>query len=161
MVKRWVTLASSLLLLVLLLTSCYLVSGERVETTPWEGMQAGLYTVRFVSADGEVRRTIETGVPLAPFVVEVSVQTQQGELVVVVLDSTQTNLITVTARLGIPGVGQTEVYADEDGRLLLHVKATEARSGVYTVSYRLAAPLTPTPTPTRTPLPTATPTPGL
>jgi len=151
--KRSFILASCLLLLAFLLASCYLASGERVETTPLAGMLPGAHTARFVSADGEDYLTIETGIPTAPFIVEVAVQTEQGELAVTVLDSRQEDLLVVTARLDVQDSGQTTVRADGDGKILLRITAVEARGGAYTIRYRLAAPLTPTPTSPPTPAP--------
>jgi 5-hydroxyisourate hydrolase-like protein (transthyretin family) len=153
MSKRWTILASCFLLLSFLLASCYLVSGERIEKLPLEGMQPGVYTVRFVSADGEDYRDIETGIPSAPFIVEVNAETKQGELIVAVLDSRQEDQLVVTARLDVRDSGQTTVRTDADGKIMLHITATEAHSGAFTIRYVLAAPLTPTPTAPPTPAP--------
>lgn len=153
MTNRWGILAICLLLLSFLLASCYLVSGERVETIPLEETRPGVYTVQFVSSDGEDYRSLETGIPTAPFIVEVGVRTEQGELVVAVLDPRQEVQLAVTARLEVQDSGQATVRADGDGKILLRITATEARGGAYTVRYRLAAPLTPTPTSPPTPAP--------
>jgi len=151
--KRWAILASCLLLLSFLVTSCYLVSGERIETAPLEETQAGLYAVTFVSSDGQTYRTIDTGIASAPFVVEVSTQTEQGELTVEILDLRGDTAATIVARLGVPESGQATIRTDVDGLFTLRLTATEARSGSYTVYYYLAAPLTPTPTSPPTPAP--------
>ena len=153
MAKRWGILASCFLLLLFLLASCYLVSGERIETAPFEGTQAGLYAVTFVSSDGQINRTIDTGIPSAPFIVEVSAQTDQGELTVEILDLRGETAGTIVARLGVPDNGEATIRTDVDGLFTLRVTSIEARGGSYTVNYYLAAPLTPTPTSPPTPAP--------
>jgi uncharacterized protein (DUF2141 family) len=158
MSNRWGILASCLLLLSFLLASCYLVSGERVEETPLVDLEQGVYAVQFVSSDGQGLRTIDTGIPTAPFVVQVTAETAEGEMTVQVLSGGE-SIITVTARPDMPDSRQVTVRADPEGKLTLRITAIEARGGAYTVRYRLAAPLTPTPTPTVTPKPTAQPGP--
>jgi hypothetical protein len=146
-------LASCLLLLSFLVASCYLVSGERIETAPFEGTQAGLFAVNFVSSDGQINRTIDTGIPSAPFIVEVSAETDQGELTVEILDLRGDTAATIVARLGVPESDQATIRTDVDGLFTLRITSIEARGGSYTVYYYLAAPLTPTPTSPPTPAP--------
>jgi hypothetical protein len=153
MSKRHLFLFTALPMLLFLLASCYLVSGERVETIPMEETRPGVYTAQFVSADGEDYDAIETGIPKAPIIVDVSARTDQGELIVVILDQDQSSAVTVTARLGVQDTGQATVRTDAEGKFMLRIIATESRSGAYTVRFRLVAPLTPTPTSPPTPAP--------
>jgi hypothetical protein len=152
MSRRWRLLASCVLLL-FLLAGCYLVSGERVDTMPMTETRPGVYTVRFVSADGQAYRDVQTGMANVPVIVDVSSQTQQGELIIAVLDVYSSPEFTVTARYGLQGQGNGVIRTDDEGRITLRIGATEARSGAYTVRFRLQVPPTPTPTSPPTPAP--------
>ena len=153
MSKRRLILLPTLLMLLFLLVSCYLVAGEQAETVPMDENRPGAYTVGLVSADGEGYRTIEAGLPSVPVIVDVSAQTEQGELVVAVLNLDGSPVVTATARFGLQGQGKGATRTDEVGRITLRITTAEARNGTYTVRYRLAAPLTPTPTSRPTPAP--------
>ena len=145
MSRQWRVPASCLLLL-FLVAGCYLVSGERAETRVLEGDLPGSHTVRFVSADGQRYQKIAVGPPNAPLVVELSAATEQGQLTVGVLDRGGDPVFATTASMGLAEVVSGTVRTDEEGRLSLLIEAIEAHSGSYTVRFRLAAPLTPTPT---------------
>lgn len=151
MSRRWPRLVSTLLMLLVLLAGCYLVSGERVDTMPLTVTRPGVYTASFVSADGQAYRDVQTGIATAPVVVEVSSQTEQGELVIEVLNVASSPVFTATARFGLPGQGSGVIRTDSAGRFVLRITATEAHSGTYTVRFRLQ--VTPTPTSTLPPTP--------
>ncbi len=137
------------MLLLLLLTGCFLVSGERLFETPRPS--GGEAQVRFVSADGETERRISLGRPLAWVRLEVTVEVDWGELSVEVIGEDLVPLLRVRARYGQAGQGTTLARSDVDGTIRLRVRASEARNGRYTVRYTFQASPTPTPTPVPTP----------
>ena len=152
MSKRWRVPLSGLLLL-FLAAGCYLVSGERAKTLVLEGDLPGSHTVHLVSADGQKYQKIVVGPPNAPLVVELSAATEQGQLMVGVLDGSGDPLFATTASMGPAEVVSGTVRTDEEGRLSLLIEATEVHSGSYSLRFRLVAPLTPTPTSPPTPAP--------
>ncbi|MGB9722791.1 MAG: hypothetical protein ACP5OO_08250 [Chloroflexia bacterium] len=135
--------------LFLLLTGCFIVSGERLSETPLPS--GGEIQVRFVSADGEAERRVSLGRPLAPVKLEVAVQVDWGELSVEVIGEDLVPLLNVRARYGQAGQGTALARTDADGQIRLHLRADEARNGRYTIHYFWS--------PTPTPLPSPTPTP--
>ncbi len=137
-------------MLLLLLTGCFLVSGERLFQTP--GPTGGEVQVRFVSADGETERRISLGRPLTPVRLEVAVEVDWGELDVEVIGEGLVPLLRVQARYGQAGQGTVLARSDVDGSIRLHVRANEARNGRYTIRYTFQGGK-PTPTPTPTPIP--------
>ena len=153
MSKRWPLLLAAFLAALFLLAGCYLVSGERVETFLIDETRPGVYTAHFVSADGRQYREIEAGLPGVPVVVDVSARTEEGQLVLELLDIDYAPALTVTARFGLQGQGSAAVRTDGAGRIVLRISANEAHEGTFTLRYRLAAPLTPTPTSPPTPAP--------
>lgn len=137
------------MLFFLILAGCFLVSGERTFQTP--GPSGGEVQVRFVSADGETERRIPLGRPLAWVRLEVLVEVDWGELSVEIIGKDLVPLLGVRARYGQAGQGTTLARSDVDGTIRLHVQASEARNGRYTIRYTFQVP--PTPTPTLTPTP--------
>jgi len=137
--------------LLLLLTGCFLVSGERRLETP--GPSGGEVQVRFVSADGEGERRIPLGRPLALVRLEVTVEVDWGELSLQVIGEDLVPLLSVRSRYGQAGQGTTLARSDADGAIRLRLRADEARNGRYTLRYTFLPP-TPVPTPSPTPVPT-------
>lgn len=137
-------------MLLLLLTGCFLVSGERLFRTP--GPAGGEVQVRFVSADGETERRISLGRPLTPVRLEVTVEVDWGELDVEVIGEGLVSLLHVRARYGQAGQGTVLARSDVDGSIRLRVRANEARNGRYTIRYTFQE-SRPTPTPTPAPIP--------
>lgn len=133
----------------LLLAGCFLVSGERLFETPRPS--GGEVEVRFVSADGEAERRISLGRPAAWVRLEITVEVDWGELSVEVIGEDLVPLLAVRARYGQAGQGTVLARSDVDGTIRLHVQASEARNGRYTIRYTFQVP--PTPTPTLTPTP--------
>lgn len=155
MSKRWSRCLILVLLLVPALAACYLVSGERTEEATPNPLGEGRLEVHFVTADGQVDREIRIGVAEVPVLVDLTVQAQQGELTLALLDSTFNPVLTVTGRYGLEGRGSSVVKSDAEGRLLFRITANEAREGAYLVYYQVQ--VLPTPTPTVTPTPEPTP----
>lgn len=155
MTKRLWCCIMLLLLLVLPLTGCYLVSGERTQEATPNPQGVGTLEVRFVTSDGQMDREIMLGVPKAPVLVDMVVRAEGGELTLSFLDPEFNPLLTVTGGYGLEGRGSAEIQTDERGRLLVRITANEARDGAYTIRYQLQ--VLPTPTPTVTPTPEPTP----
>jgi len=132
--------------LLLLLTGCYLVSGERTETVPLEEPDgAGELTVRFVSADGETENSLATGYPLTDMVVDVVVVAEEGELTLEIISARRTPPLAVSGRYGMAGQGVANVQTDGAGEIKYRITASEVRNGNYVIRYRIR--VTPTPTP--------------
>jgi hypothetical protein len=118
----------------MLLSSCMLVSGERIsqDTRP----EAGNQSASFVSAEGEELHTLDIGVPDATLRVIVLLEAEQGELRLDVLDGQEAVALSAQSRPGEQVTRSGSVTTGSDGVLRYRVSARGARNGGYQILYQ-------------------------
>jgi hypothetical protein len=146
-----------MMLLALLLTGCYLASGEEVETVPLSPNGDGELSVAFVTADGTSLEELLIGEADVSIRLLVSAEVEWGELVIEFLNADDAVGWAVESRYGRPGQGIHYLRSDENGLVRYRLRVHEARNGSYTIRYRVQEPPTPTPTPTPAPTPSPVP----
>lgn len=158
--RRWFVYGLFIALL-LLLSGCFLISGQRISEEPPGTGLVGEWSAAFVSADGEDEVEFLVERPDVPVYLDVTATVEWGELILEFnpADAEEEDLVTVEARYGRTDRNQAVVRSDEAGLVHFTLRAVEARNGSYTILYRFQAPPTPTPTPTPTMTPTPSPTP--
>ncbi|ABX06795.1 hypothetical protein Haur_4163 [Herpetosiphon aurantiacus DSM 785] len=144
-------------LLAPLLTGCLLMAGRNEQATITA--ELGSQNVEFVSSDtnGEaVLQALDIGTLPMLLDVTFNAQVASGELVIEVLSGEQAN-VAFTVVASAEGSSQRGIVMSNDvGDLQYRVRSTNARNGIYRISYQPP----PTPTPTLTPSPTWTLTPS-
>lgn len=125
---------SSLLALLILLSGCMLISGER---TAQDAQSAGgNVTTTFVSAEGSEQRSFAIGGPAREVQVIGIVAVDSGDLTVELLAPDGSVAFAIGSRPGEPVTRSGNVSLDDQGRLSYRVRATGARNGSFQLLYQ-------------------------
>lgn len=121
------------LVLVLLLTGCFLASGQRSssDSTP----DGGNVYEAFVSADGTQTRSVPTTFNAQPLRVTVSARTDRGQLRIEILDPEDSVVMALDAQPD-EQFRDTVVATNDAGEFRYRIRATGAQNGEFLILYQ-------------------------